>query len=89
MNNLIIDIKLLASRVAAQEDLIPKIDSRVSDIEQINRSCDLPNSLTNLVKQKLHSKQNEFNRRLTNIEKMEIELNQTAVREKINSLDAS
>ena len=75
MNATTNELKLLAAKVTKVEEIIPPIESRVSAIEQINRNCDFPNSLTKLVQQNLLSKYEECTKRLTNIEKMEIEFN--------------
>lgn len=69
--------KLLSSRIAALEATVPKLDSRLTKLEEINRTCDFPISFTNLRDQELHLKYKECLKRLNDISNMENQLDKS------------
>ena len=48
-NNSKNDISLLSGRLKTSEDSLPPLNTRIKVLEDINRNCDFPNSLTTLV----------------------------------------
>jgi predicted nucleic acid-binding Zn-ribbon protein len=67
------EIMLLSGRIKTAEDSIPHLNTQIKELEDINRNCDFPNSLTTLVGQKLNEHLAGCLQKLNDIESMENE----------------
>jgi len=67
------EILLLSGRIKTAEDSIPHLNTQIKALEDINRNCDFPNSLTTLVGQKLNENLAGCLQKLKDIESMENE----------------
>ena len=56
---LLTDLQQHAARLQALEAQIPPLTARLTALEEINKNCDFPKALADLVSQKLNEKYNE------------------------------
>ena len=63
------------------------MDSRLSKLEEINKSHDFPNSLKTLVDQNLKNQLDDCKKRLETIEKLDLQIDQASLKEKMKKLD--
>ncbi len=80
-------LNAVSARFTPVEAKVPNFDSRLSKLEEIIRSHDFPNSLKTLVDQNLKNLLDDCKKRVENIEKLDVKIDQASLKEKMKKLD--